>query len=88
MTFLQEEEVFPTVNSFDISATEEVKETVNLSNPPAKEEENGNNEAVEGKQNGKRKLDDMEATKKVYCFLFMISELIISFFFFSHLLGI
>ncbi|EXC24922.1 HIV Tat-specific factor 1-like protein [Morus notabilis] len=65
MTFLQEEEVFPTVNSSDISATEKVKETVNLSNPPAKEEEeNGNNEAVEGKQNGKRKLDDKEATKK------------------------
>ncbi|GMN59785.1 hypothetical protein TIFTF001_028878 [Ficus carica] len=49
MIFLKEEELFPTVNSSDISATEEV---------------NAQDEAGEGNQNGKRKLSDNEATKK------------------------
>lgn len=53
MIFSKEEELFPTVNSSDISATEDV---------------NVKDEAGEGNQNGKRKLSDKEATKKVCCF--------------------
>ncbi|XP_058005506.1 splicing factor U2AF-associated protein 2 isoform X2 [Hevea brasiliensis] len=49
MTFLKEEEVFPTVNILDVAT---------------KEEDNCTGETLESKHNGKRKLEDMEADKK------------------------
>ncbi|KAF3455172.1 hypothetical protein FNV43_RR05620 [Rhamnella rubrinervis] len=64
MTFLQEEEVFSTVNFSDIPQSEEVGVTVNLSDVSMKEEVNGSNEVGKGKQNAKRKLLDKEANKK------------------------
>ncbi|XP_024926271.1 splicing factor U2AF-associated protein 2 isoform X2 [Ziziphus jujuba] len=64
MTFLQEEEIFPTVSFSDISPSEEVNATVNLSDASVKEDVNGNSEVGEGKQNAKRKISDNEAPKK------------------------
>lgn len=69
MTFLQEEEIFPTVSFSDISPSEEVNATVNLSDASVKEDVNGNSEVGEGKQNAKRKISDNEAPKKVNPFL-------------------
>lgn len=65
MTFLQEEEVFPT---FSVSDTplKEVNETVIASDAPGKEEVNDASEIVGTMQNGKRKLLDKEPEKKVF----------------------
>lgn len=70
MTFLEEEEVFPNFNVSDAPAIEEVNATVNdvtvnASATSGKEEDNVTSEVVEAKQNGKRKLPDMQADKKV-----------------------
>jgi hypothetical protein len=71
MTFLEEEEVFPTFIVSDAPAIEEVNATVNdvtvnASATSGKEEEdNFTSEVVEAKQNGKRKLLDKQADKKV-----------------------
>lgn len=65
MTFLQEEEVFPT---FSVSDTplKEVNETVIASDAPGEEEVNDASEIVGTMQNGKRKLLDKEPEKKVF----------------------
>ena len=65
MTFLQEEEVFSTVNFPDVPPSKEVGATVNLSDASIEEELNGSDEVGKGKQNAKRKLADKEANKKV-----------------------
>lgn len=83
MTFLEEEEVFPTFIVSDAPAIEEVNATVNdvtvnASATSGKEEDNVTSEVVEAKQNGKRKLSDKQADKKVLpymsscCFFFLI----------------
>lgn len=67
---MEEEEVFPTVDSAGISASGEVTAPLNLPDP-SKKEEAGDivNETAKEKQNGKRKLADKEAPKKV-CFYY------------------
>lgn len=65
MTFLQEEEVFPTFSVSD-TPVKEVNETVIASDAPGKEEVNDASEAVGTMQNGKRKLLDKEPEKKVF----------------------
>lgn len=69
MTFLEEEEVFPTVNDADASVNEDV---------------NGTGESVESKHNGKRKLEekqtdekDKQTDKKVSSFLFSFISLLL-----------
>ncbi|XP_059438046.1 splicing factor U2AF-associated protein 2 [Corylus avellana] len=69
MTFLEEEEVFPTFIVSDAPAIEEVNATVNdvtvnASATSGKEEDNVTSEVVEAKQNGKRKLSDKQTDKK------------------------
>ncbi|KAM3703612.1 hypothetical protein ACJW31_04G110500 [Castanea mollissima] len=63
MTFLQEEEVFPTFSVSD-TPVKEVNETVIASDAPGKEEVNDASEIVGTMQNGKRKSLDKEAEKK------------------------
>lgn len=66
MTFLVEEEVFPTFSVTDALVKEEVNETVNASDASGEEEVNGTSELVGDKQNGKRKLTDKPDEKKVF----------------------
>lgn len=72
MTFLQEEEVFPTVNLSDIPSSEELNATFNLSDQSTKEDVNDSSEVGEEKQNAKRKLSDKEANKKVSPFFSLL----------------
>ena len=65
MTFLEEEELFPTITSSDVFATEEVDAIINESEPSTKEIVDGDSEVGKGKQKAKRKLTDMEDAKKV-----------------------
>lgn len=65
MTFLQEEEVFPNFSVSD-APVKEVNETVITSDAPGKEEVNDASEILGTMQNGKRKLPDKEAEKKVF----------------------
>lgn len=65
MTFLQEEEVFPTFSVSD-TPVKEVNETVIASDAPGKEEVNDASEILGTMQNGKRKLLDKEPEKKVF----------------------
>uniref|UniRef100_A0A2N9GCG5 RRM domain-containing protein n=1 Tax=Fagus sylvatica TaxID=28930 RepID=A0A2N9GCG5_FAGSY len=64
MTFLVEEEVFPTFSVTDALVKEEVNETVNASDASGEEEVNDTSELVGDKQNGKRKLTDKPDEKK------------------------
>ena len=88
MTFLEEEEVFPTLIVSDAPAIEEVNATVNdvtvnASATSGKEEDNVTSEVVEAKQNGKRKLSDKQADKKV---LPSLHVQLLPLFFFNHII--
>ncbi|PON55390.1 Splicing factor-like protein [Parasponia andersonii] len=63
MTFLKEEEVFSTVNTSNLSASEEDNATVNLPDSSTNKVD-VNSEVKQGKQNAKRKLLDKEAAKE------------------------
>lgn len=70
MTFLKEEEVFPTVNVTDDLPNDEVgKEKLNST----EEKVNSADNVVEEKHNGKRKQPDKQVEKKVFaiCPLFL-----------------
>ena len=62
MIFSKEEEVFSTVNTSNVSASEEDNATENLPDSSTKEV-NDNSEVGQGKPNAKRKLLDKEAAK-------------------------
>ncbi|KAB1203393.1 HIV Tat-specific factor 1 [Morella rubra] len=69
MTFLEEEEIFPTLEVSDAPMKEEVtgavsNATVNASDASGKEEVNATRELVDAKQNGKRKLSVKQDDKK------------------------
>lgn len=67
MTFLQEEEVFPTITDTDASEKLEDSSKLSVSVPSLKEEANeANNTNVLA--DGKRKLSDKETDKKVHLF--------------------
>jgi hypothetical protein len=88
MTFLEEEEIFPTFNVSDAPAIEEVNASVNevivnASATSGKEENTVTSEVVEAKPIGKRKLSDKEEEKKVLSSLHV--QLLIFSFFFNHI---
>ena len=64
MTFLEEEEVFPTIPNSDASEKFEDSPKLSVSVPPLKEEENNTN-VISG---GKRMLSDQQTDKKVRLF--------------------
>lgn len=72
MTFLEEDEVFQTSNVSDAPVKEDNATVnnvaVNASDATGKEEVNATTEVEEANQNGKRKLSDKLADKKVFPF--------------------
>ena len=65
MTFLQEEEVFPTLTDSNASLKLEESSTLDSSATSIKEEANNFNKVADEKKDGKRKLSDKQADKKV-----------------------
>jgi len=73
MTFLQEEEVFPTITNSDASEKFEDSSKLGVSDPSLKEEVNNANKTNEANDisvvaGGKRKLSDQQTDKKVPLF--------------------
>lgn len=70
MTFLQEEEVFPTITNSDASEKIEDSSELVISDPSLKEEANETNETNNASvvAGGKRKLSDQQTDKKVPLF--------------------
>lgn len=73
MTFLEEEEVFPTLTSSEASEKFEDSSTLSVSAASLKEEANTTNMVEDEKRDGKRKLSDKQTDKKVasLCILFI-----------------
>lgn len=69
MTFLEEEEVFPSVTDLDASVKDDDSK-LSSSVASLKEEVNITNTEAEGKKDGKRKISDIQDDKKVPCPLF------------------